>query len=108
MFKDNSDPVLFASPELENANMTVLHCREVMERTGMTEEATRLTGLEVTDRGPGRSRDAELDEDASRGGVRPADRCHVDPARSPFLIPPPPGRPWPRSSTAQEVPPGSE
>jgi len=51
MFKDNSDPVLFASPALENANMTVLHCREVMERTGMTEEATRLTGLEVTDRG---------------------------------------------------------
>jgi hypothetical protein len=50
MFKENHDPVLFDSPALENANVTVLHCREVLEKNGMTTEATRLQGLEVTDR----------------------------------------------------------
>ena len=50
MNRENNDPVLYASPALENANMTVLHCREVLEKTGMTTEATRLQGLEVTDR----------------------------------------------------------
>lgn len=49
MFKDNNDPVLFDSALFETANMTVTHCREVMERTGMTQEAKRLSGLEVTD-----------------------------------------------------------
>lgn len=49
-FKDNNDPVLFDGPAFEHANMTVLQCRKVMEQTGMTTEATRLTGLEVTDR----------------------------------------------------------
>lgn len=49
MFDENNDPVLYASPELENANMTVLHCRKVMERTGMTLEARRLQGIEVND-----------------------------------------------------------
>lgn len=50
MFKDNHDPVLFDAALYETANMTVLHCREVLEKTGMTEEATRLQGVEVTDR----------------------------------------------------------
>lgn len=50
-FKENSDPILFATPALENANVTVLHCREVLEQVGMTTEATRLQGLDVTDRG---------------------------------------------------------
>jgi len=50
MFKDNHDPVLFDAALYETANMTVLHCREVLEQTGMTEEATRLQGVEVTDR----------------------------------------------------------
>lgn len=50
-FSENNDPMLFESPALENANVNVLHCREVLERTGMTVEATRLRGLEVTDRG---------------------------------------------------------
>lgn len=49
-FKDNNDPVLFNGPAFEHANMTVLQCRKVMEDTGMTTEATRLRGLEVTDR----------------------------------------------------------
>jgi DICT domain-containing protein len=49
MYKDNNDPVLFNSLELETANMTVLHCREVLEQTGMTENARRLEGIEVTD-----------------------------------------------------------
>ena len=49
MLKDNHDPALFSSPALETANMTVLHCREVLERTGMTQEAQRLHGIEVTD-----------------------------------------------------------
>ena len=49
MFNENNDPVLFESPELENANMTVLHCRKVMERSGMTMEARRLQGIEVND-----------------------------------------------------------
>lgn len=48
MFSENNDPVLFDSPALENANVTVLHCREVLEKTGMTTEAIRLQGLEVT------------------------------------------------------------
>ncbi len=49
MFKDNHDPTLFGSPALETANMTVSHCREVMEKTGMTTEAQRLEGIEITD-----------------------------------------------------------
>ncbi len=49
MFKDNNDPVLFDSSALETANMTVLHCREVLEQTGMTQEAQSLRGIEVTD-----------------------------------------------------------
>jgi hypothetical protein len=49
MFKDNHDPVLFSSAELESANMTVLHCREVLEKTGMTREAQQLRGIEATD-----------------------------------------------------------
>lgn len=49
MFKSNHDPALFNSPALETANMTVLHCREVLEKTGMTQEARRLHGIEVTD-----------------------------------------------------------
>lgn len=49
-FKQNNDPVCYESPALENAHVTVLHCREVLEKTGMTTEATRLKGLEVTDR----------------------------------------------------------
>lgn len=48
--EQNNDPVLYESPALENANVTVLHCREVLEKAGMTTEATRLQGLEVTDR----------------------------------------------------------
>jgi hypothetical protein len=48
---DNNDPVLFEGPAYENANMNVLHCREVLERAGMTTEATRLQGLEITDAG---------------------------------------------------------
>ena len=51
MFIENNDPVLFMSPELENANMTVLHCRKAMERSGMTAEARRLQGIEVSDHG---------------------------------------------------------
>lgn len=50
MNRENNDPVLYDSPALENASMTVLHCREVLEKSGMTTEATRLQGLEVTDR----------------------------------------------------------
>lgn len=49
--RDHNDPVCFETPALENANVTVLHCREVLEKTGMTTEATRLQGLDVTDRG---------------------------------------------------------
>lgn len=49
--KDHNDPVSFESPALENANVNVLHCREVLEQVGMTTEATRLQGLDVTDRG---------------------------------------------------------
>lgn len=49
MFKDNLDPVLYTSPALETANMTVLHCREVLEKTGMTREAQQLQGIDVTD-----------------------------------------------------------
>ena len=49
MFKDNQDPVLFNNQALETANMTVLHCREVLEQTGMTREAQRLQGIEITD-----------------------------------------------------------
>lgn len=49
MFKDDNDPVLFTSPALETANMTVLHCREVLEKTGMTKEAQQLHGINVTD-----------------------------------------------------------
>ena len=50
MFRDNSDPVLFDNQAFENANVTVLHCREVLEKSGMTTEATRLQGLDITDR----------------------------------------------------------
>lgn len=46
--KDNNDPVLFDGPQFESANMTVTHCREVLAKTGMTEEARRLEGIEVT------------------------------------------------------------
>ena len=49
-FKENNDPVLFDNTALENANVTVLHCREVLEKTGMATEAGRLQGLDVTDR----------------------------------------------------------
>lgn len=49
MFKENYDPVLFTSPELENANMTVLHCCKALERSGMTKEARALRGLEIND-----------------------------------------------------------
>lgn len=49
MFKDNHDPVLFDNSALETANMTVLHCREVLEQTGMTREAQQLQGVAVTD-----------------------------------------------------------
>lgn len=49
MFRDNHDPMLFNSPALETANMTVLHCREVLEKNGMTQEAQQLHGINVTD-----------------------------------------------------------
>lgn len=49
MFRNNLDPTLFTSPLFETANMTVLHAREVLEQTGMTEAARRLEGVEVTD-----------------------------------------------------------
>lgn len=51
MSKSNNDPVLFESPAIETANMSVLHCREVLEKTGLTSEAHRLEGVEVTDQG---------------------------------------------------------
>lgn len=49
MFKDNNDPVLFDNSALETANMTVLHCREVLEQNGLTREAQQLQGVAVTD-----------------------------------------------------------
>lgn len=48
MFRQHNDPTLFESPALENANMTVLHCREVLEKTGLVGEARHLDGVEIT------------------------------------------------------------
>lgn len=44
------DPITFDGPLFARADMTVSHCRRVLEETGMTAEARRLDGCSVTNR----------------------------------------------------------